>query len=59
MEFNKPMKFSELAEVMGEEPGNGGSNRNLQLARWRQYYVIEAIKEETAKILGKDIINIS
>lgn len=27
MEFNKSMKFSELAEVMGEEPGNGGSNR--------------------------------
>ena len=41
MEFNKPMKFSELAEIMGEEPKEGGRNRNLQLTRWKQYYEIE------------------
>lgn len=29
MEFNKPMKFSELAEIMGKEPKEGGRNRNL------------------------------
>ena len=42
MIYNKPMKYKEICELMGEEPiKNIGSKKNQQIRKWRQFYEIE------------------
>ena len=42
MIYNKPMKYKEICELMGEEPiKNSGSQKNQQIRKWRQFYEIE------------------
>lgn len=42
--YNKPLKYKEICEIMNEPVSNSGSKgRQLQLAKWKQFYDIDKI----------------
>ena len=41
--YNTPLKYKEICEIMNESLATGSKGRQLQLAKWQQFYDIDKI----------------
>lgn len=51
--FNKPIKYREICEMMGDKEKKGGKDRKYQLIQWQKKYEIE--KNKTWYIIKREL----